>query len=59
MYVAAYLKVFRMELRSACKFVRNEYAHNLVDMSREECLAILGRYSGILTTLDELRKQSS
>lgn len=41
----AWLKVLRSELRTAFKFVRNEFAHNTVEMSRARGLSLLERMS--------------
>jgi hypothetical protein len=41
----AWLKVLRSELRTAFKFVRNEFAHNAVEMSRARGLSLLERMS--------------
>jgi len=50
-YVSAYLKVLRGELRTAFKFVRNDYMHNFVSIDIEQCFSILYRISAILQTL--------
>jgi hypothetical protein len=53
-YPSASLKTFRGEVRTAFKFVRNEYAHNLREITAEQCWAILWRLSNILDALDSL-----
>lgn len=42
-YIGAYVKLVRTELRTAFKFIRNEYAHNLVDLPATRGLALLSR----------------
>ena len=44
-YVSSHLKTLRAELRTVFKFVRNEYAHNLKQITEEQCYAILLRIS--------------
>jgi hypothetical protein len=41
----AWLKVLRTELRTSFKFVRNEFAHNAVEMSRSRGLSLLEHMS--------------
>ncbi len=41
----AWLKVLRSDLRTSFKFVRNEFAHNVIDISRSRCLSLLERMS--------------
>ena len=53
-FVSAYLKVLRTELRTAMAFVRNEFAHNVVDLSRARAIAVIGRLSHLLNDFDEI-----
>jgi hypothetical protein len=48
------LKVLRKELRTAFKFVRNEFAHNIVDLSRPRARALIGRMCHVLTQVEEV-----
>lgn len=43
------LKILRSELRTALKFVRNEFAHKVVDLPRARAYALLGRMCRVLT----------
>jgi hypothetical protein len=51
-YIPAKLKVFRAEIKTAFKFIRNEYAHNLKRIELDQCYAILWRLSAIYTELE-------
>jgi hypothetical protein len=53
-FIPAQLKVLRTEVRAAFKFIRNEYMHNLHDISQEQCYAILVRMSAIYERLREI-----
>ncbi|WP_422733913.1 hypothetical protein ACN26Y_28750 [Micromonospora sp. WMMD558] len=46
------LKILRSELRTAFKFVRNEFAHNVVDLPRPRAYALLGRMSHVLMEVE-------
>ncbi|MFI7081049.1 hypothetical protein ACIBO1_27475 [Micromonospora sp. NPDC049903] len=46
------LKMLRGELRTAFKFVRNEFAHNVVDLPRPRAYALLGRMCHVLMEID-------
>lgn len=50
----ASLKVLRTELRTSFKFVRNEFAHNAVEMSRSRGLSLLERMSELYESVTEL-----
>jgi hypothetical protein len=52
--IPARLKVFRTEVRTAFKFVRNEYMHNLREISEAQCYAILVRISSVYTGVKEI-----
>lgn len=54
-YIDARLKILRIDLRTAFKFVRNEYAHNLKQISYEQCCSILDRISRILRVLEMVK----
>lgn len=47
----ANLKVLRGELRTALMFVRNEFAHNVADLTRPRGLALLQRISNLYRTV--------
>lgn len=53
-YFFADLMVLDGQLRSVFKFVRNDYMHNLKNISEEQCYAILGRLSVILRSLEDI-----
>jgi hypothetical protein len=48
------LKVLRKELRTALKFVRNEFAHNVVDLPQSRANALIARMCHVLTQVGEL-----
>src|SRR4051812_24538494 len=48
------LKIVRSEIRTAFKFVRNEFAHNLVDLPKPRAYALLGRMCHVLEEVDEI-----
>lgn len=48
------LKMVRGEIRTAFKFVRNEFAHNLVDLPRPRAFALLSRMSHVLLEVDDI-----
>jgi len=52
--ISAQLKAFQTEVRTAFKFVRNEYAHNLRELSRAECYAILVRMSAVYSGIGKI-----
>jgi hypothetical protein len=54
--ISAQLKVLRIELRATFRYIRNEYMHNLQELTRTQCLARLGRISNLLWLLDEVEK---
>lgn len=49
----AFQRHLRSELRTVFKFVRNEFMHNLVQLDRSRCVALLHRISAIYEMLDE------
>jgi hypothetical protein len=51
------LKVLRKELRTALKFVRNEFAHNVVDLPRPRANALIARMCHVLTQVEGLTQQ--
>ncbi|MEA3201355.1 MAG: hypothetical protein QOE90_2783 [Thermoplasmata archaeon] len=50
----AFTKIIEGELRTLFRFVRNEFAHNLVAMEEPRCRAILRRFGRVFAILDEL-----
>lgn len=52
-YTGAYVKLVRAELRTAMKFVRNEFAHNLLDLDAVQGKAILGRMTWVYTLISQ------
>lgn len=53
-FISAFLKVLRTEVRTAMAFVRNEFAHNLVDLPRPRAMALIGRLCHLLDDFDDL-----
>ena len=51
-FISAYVKVMRGDLRTAFKYVRNDYAHNLRVIDETQCRALLARLSVILESVD-------
>jgi hypothetical protein len=51
---AAFFKVLRGELRTIFKFVRNDFAHALHDITHVQCCALLDRISIALEAIDEI-----
>jgi hypothetical protein len=52
-FIPAYVNVAAIELRTAFKFVRNEYMHNVQELTSAQCYALLARISGLLLTVDD------
>ena len=50
----AWLKVLRTELRTSFKFVRNEFPHNVVEVSRSRGLSLLERMSELYEIVIDL-----
>lgn len=48
------LKVLRKEIRTALKFVRNEFAHNVVELSQPRANALISRMCHVLTQIYEV-----
>ncbi|WP_326550116.1 hypothetical protein [Micromonospora sp. NBC_01813] len=46
-------KILRSELRTAFKFVRNEFAHNVIDLPRPRAMSLIGRMCHALAELEE------
>ncbi|WP_406730031.1 hypothetical protein [Streptomyces sp. NBC_01794] len=44
--------IYRLRLRTFFKFVRNVFAHNRVEMTRPQALAMITHVSGILEDVD-------
>ena len=55
MYTGASLKIIRTDLRSIFKFIRNEHAHNISNISFDQCIAILVRVSWLLKVIRRIR----
>lgn len=51
-FISAYVKVLRGDLRTAFKFVRNDFMHELKMIGDAECFAILSRISDVQYRLD-------
>jgi hypothetical protein len=52
--IEAYVKGINTELRTAFKYVRNEYMHNIKELTSIQCYAVLGRLSSVLYTIDAM-----
>jgi hypothetical protein len=52
--IEAYVKGLHSELRTAFKYVRNEYMHNIKELTSVQCYAVLGRLSSILYSIDAM-----
>ena len=59
LYVNADIKVLRSELRTAFKFHRNEYAHNIVDLPKGRAYALVSLMCDIIRQLDEFERDLS
>lgn len=55
-FLSAQIKTFRIEVRTVFKFVRNEYMHNLKEISQTQCYAILTRVSAVFTGIKEVSR---
>jgi hypothetical protein len=53
-FISAFLKLLRTEARTAMAFVRNEFAHNFVDLSRPRAMALIGRLCHLLDDFDDV-----
>jgi len=51
---SAAIKCYRGELRTIFKFIRNDFAHNLKILTKEQCMVILYRISNTLDELNEV-----
>jgi hypothetical protein len=56
---SAQLKVLRGELRTAFRFVRNEFAHNVVSLPRSRALSLLQRMGELYEVVVDLAAESS
>ncbi len=50
----SWLKVFRYELRTAFKFIRNEFAHSVVELDSPRAYALLSRLCDLISLADEI-----
>jgi hypothetical protein len=53
---SAFLKVLRGELRTLFKFVRNDFAHSLREISETQCRSLLDRMSQALAKVNEIQR---
>lgn len=58
-YISAGLKTFKVELKAAFKFIRNDYAHNLIEINEDQCYATILRLSAIYSALKSFRDSTS
>jgi hypothetical protein len=54
LFIDSFVKILRAKVRTAFKFIRNDYAHNLRDMDEITCKALLLRLSSVKRDLDEV-----
>ena len=54
LFIDSYVKVLRAKVRTAFKFIRNDYTHNLRDMDEITCRALLLRLSSVKREVDEV-----
>lgn len=47
-------KIYRIRLRTFFKFIRNDYAHHRVELSRPQALAVIAHVTTILNDIQEL-----
>ena len=52
-YTDASVKRFRTDLRTAFKFIRNEFAHGTPDIPRDRALALLVRFAALIESVKE------
>jgi hypothetical protein len=57
-FITATVKMMRGELRTAFTFVRNEFAHNVIDLPRPRALALISRLCRLLSQLEELKLET-
>jgi hypothetical protein len=53
-YIQARVKVLRGDLRTAFKFIRNEFAHRVIDLPRARALALISRLSLLLADVESI-----
>lgn len=51
---SAAIKIYRGELRAIFKFIRNDFAHNFIVLSQEQCNVILHRINEVLKEFEEV-----
>ena len=56
--VASHLKVLRIQTKTAFKFVRNEFIHNLKKITQAQCWAILSRISYVFQASQRIQELS-
>jgi hypothetical protein len=52
-YTDASVKRFRTDLRTAFKFIRNGFAHRIVDVPQDRALALLVRFAALIESVKE------
>ena len=55
-FIPAQLKPFILDIRTAFKFVRNEFMHGVHELTSTQCYALLARVSRILDVLDAVNQ---
>jgi hypothetical protein len=53
-YVQAYVKVLRGNLRTAFKFIRNEFAHRRIDLPKARAYALVARLAAVLADIEAI-----
>jgi hypothetical protein len=56
---SAFFKVLRGELRTLFKFVRNDFAHSLHEISESQCRSLLDRMSQALERINEVEREDA
>jgi hypothetical protein len=53
-YIQARVKVLRGDLRTAFKFIRNEFAHKVIDLPKPRAYALVSRLSMVLADIEAI-----
>jgi hypothetical protein len=53
-YIQAKVKVLRGDLRTTFKFIRNEFAHNVIDLPKARAYALVSRLSMVLAAIEAI-----
>jgi hypothetical protein len=53
-YPNTHMRVLRNQIRTAFKFIRNDFMHNFVDVDETQCRALLFRLARVQTAIDHI-----